>query len=164
LNKFESFVCHLYGKTTSDSVDKARYDKVRQSFRSTKSLLSSSTGLDLSRLPPCQNVLNLHIKRANYQTWIWRNSSFPEAVNAVSVEEMGWKKDDSGVLQIDWHSGSFLPDELSNILPTDEGTDELSQEDLNDDDVDDRLEEQMDEDFSDDNEDDESDSDSDGEL
>lgn len=98
----EAFVCTIYGKASYSSVDKVRYDKVRQSFKGKKSILSNSEGVDLTQMPPCKQVLYLHIKRANYQTLIWRNSSlqFP---NLPEPEKNGWnwKLTVSGTLEID---------------------------------------------------------------
>ena len=58
--KLEAFVCALYGKETYSSVDKLRYNKVRQSSKGIKSTLSCSDGVDLSQMPPCDQVLQLH--------------------------------------------------------------------------------------------------------
>ncbi|GFN83438.1 DNA damage-inducible protein din7 [Plakobranchus ocellatus] len=56
----ETFVCQLYGKSSHTSVDKVRYDKVRQCFKGKKGILSNPEGVDLSQMPPCQDVLMLH--------------------------------------------------------------------------------------------------------
>ena len=56
-SKLEAFVCALYGKETYSTVDKLRYNKVRQSFKGRKNILSSSDGVDLSQMPPCDQVL-----------------------------------------------------------------------------------------------------------
>ena len=114
----EAFVCQLYGKPLSKSVDKLRFDKVRQSFTSKRKVLSDKTGLDFSQLPPCRNVLLLHIQRANFQTMIWRRSSFQQP-DLPSANCNGWISDGSGILDIKWYSGSFLPDELEDIVPDD---------------------------------------------
>ena len=72
-SKLEAFVCHLYGKEPYISVGKLRYNKVRLGFKGRKSILSSSDGVDLSQMPPCDQVLQLYISRANYQALVWRN-------------------------------------------------------------------------------------------
>ncbi|GFN93832.1 DNA damage-inducible protein din7 [Plakobranchus ocellatus] len=76
----KTFVCQLYGKPSHTSVDKVRYDKVRQCFKGKKGILSNSEGVDLSQMPPCQDVLMLHPQRANFQIKIWRvsSSNFPD--------------------------------------------------------------------------------------
>ena len=47
-------------------------------------------GIDFSFLPPCRSTLQMHIKRVNYQTLLWKKStiSFPDLPPA---EEHGWK-------------------------------------------------------------------------
>ena len=97
LHMLESFVCKLYGKPLYDSVDKVRFDKVRQSFKCSRSLLSSTNGIDLSQMPPCKEVLLLHIQRANFQTLNWRNASIPN-LELPTPKNNGWKLGVSGGL------------------------------------------------------------------
>lgn len=119
----ETFVCKLYGKTSHTSVNKVRYDKMRQSYKGRKSLLTSSKGLDLSKMPPCQDVLLLHTQRANYQTQIWR-ASYVTYPDLPAPEDNGWKLSSSGSLEIQWYTNNFIPKELQEILP-----DSMDQED-----------------------------------
>ena len=118
LLKLEAFVCKLYGKPLYDSVDKFRFDKVRQSFKYRRTLLSSTNGIDLSQMPPCKEVLLLHIQRANFQTLIWRNASIPN-LELPKPEDNGWKLGCSGGLEIKWFGEGFLPKELQGILSDD---------------------------------------------
>ncbi|GFN86953.1 hypothetical protein PoB_001345900 [Plakobranchus ocellatus] len=99
----ETFVCQLYGKPSHTSVDKVRYDKVRQCFKGKKGILSNSEGEDLSQMPPCQDVLMLHIQRANFQIKIWRvsSSNFPDL---PKPENNRWRLSSSGGLEIKWFS------------------------------------------------------------
>ena len=160
----EAFVCKLYGKHDHSSVDKVRYDIVRQSFKAKRSILSSCNGVDLSLMPPCSKVLKLHIQRANYQTLIWRMSSFSQP-SLPKPEEYGWKMGESG-LEIDWHGEDFVPKELLDIMLDDDenvnedqisehaSNDEDNESDFDDDDDDGKGNDDSDDD---DNEDDESD-------
>ena len=66
-------------------------------------------------MPPCQKTLKLHIKRTNYQTLIWRMSSFSQP-QVPSAEGNGWKVDISGLLEIDWYDDNFVPNKLLDIL------------------------------------------------
>ena len=115
LLKLEAFVCKLYGKPLYESVDKVRFDKVRQSFKCSRSLLSSTNGIDLSQMPPCKTVLLLHIQRANFQTLIWRNASISNP-ELPKPENNGWTLGCAGDLEIKWFGDGFLPKELQDIL------------------------------------------------
>ena len=100
-----------------ESVDKVRFDKVRQSFKCS-SLLSSTNGIDLSQMPPCKTVLLLHIQRANFQTLIWRNASISNP-ELPKPENNGWTLGCAGGLEIKWFGDGFLPKELQDILSDD---------------------------------------------
>ncbi|GFN92492.1 hypothetical protein PoB_001899800 [Plakobranchus ocellatus] len=94
----ETFVCQLYGKPSHTGVD-----KVRQCFKGKKAILSNSEGVNLSQMPPCQDVLMLHTQRAYFQIKIWRASSsnFPDL---PKPENNGWRLSSSGGLEIKWFS------------------------------------------------------------
>lgn len=134
-SKLESFVCSLYGKSCYECVNKVRFDKVRQSFKGRKSILSNSDGVDLSQMPPCKQVLDLHIKRANYQTLVWRSSVF-QYPELPDPKENGWKAGQSGKLEIEWFGEDFLPRDLQDILSEiDNDDDDCEDEDENDNDM-----------------------------
>ena len=60
----QAFVCHLYG-TSSASENQADIDQLQYTIYCLKRF-------KVETLPPCQNVLKQHMKRSNYQTYIWR--------------------------------------------------------------------------------------------
>ena len=68
IDQLETYVCKMYGKTSASSVNKVRYDIVRQRLGAgcSNEPLSCHKGIDLSHLPPCRSSLHKHIKRANY--------------------------------------------------------------------------------------------------
>ena len=105
----------MYGKETYSYVDKLRYNKVRQSFKGRPSILSSSDGVDLSQMPPCDQVLQLHISRAIFQTLVWRNSHV-QFFYLPDPTENGWTVSPSGGLAIQWFSDNFLPRDQQDIL------------------------------------------------
>ena len=93
----EYFVCCLYGKPTQRSVNKIRHNKVREKFSARKSVLSNTDGLELSKMPPCKQVLTLHMERANYQSIIWRkaitnNPDIPNPGTSGWIEDSGFLK------------------------------------------------------------------------
>ena len=117
-NQIEKFVCQMYGgKPHEKSVDKMRYDRVRQKYRPKgTSPLSCLEGLDVSLLPPCQQALRKHTLRANYQTMIWRHAhiSHPDIPHPSGH---GWTMNSDDILFIDWCTDP-VPQQLVDILHT----------------------------------------------
>ena len=66
LQTIKSFVCHMYGWKGFDSVDEIRYRMYCQ----------SGGKIACQQLPPCTDVLELHVMRANYQACIWRERAW----------------------------------------------------------------------------------------
>ena len=109
----ESFVCAMYGKKSYCSVNKLRHDLAMLKFRASHGVLSSFEGTDLCFLPPCSDSLKQHIKRSNYQSYIWKNANiaFQEL---PSLLESGWTKE-SGTLEILWNESNIVPPELESV-------------------------------------------------
>ena len=63
LDSLIEFVCHMYGWKVYDSVDEICYSMYCQ------------ITCRCQHLPPCAEVLELHVMKANYQARIWRESS-----------------------------------------------------------------------------------------
>ena len=80
------FVLNLYmGKGTYQSTPKMRKDLL-----SKKQLVSN-------RLSPTEPELTEHIKRANYESYIWKNATKP-LLELPSPEENGWSRSEDGDL------------------------------------------------------------------
>ena len=62
--QIKRFVCHMYGWKGIHSLREIQY----------KMYCQSGGKIACEKLPPCDDVLELHIMRANYQTFIWRQS------------------------------------------------------------------------------------------
>ena len=87
LAKAEAFVCKLYNQGTQEvEINKKR----AAAFRKFKK--------DLDALPPTQDALILHIKRANYQTMVW-NKALEPCPSLPKPEQNGW-----------YYSGGLLND------------------------------------------------------
>ena len=84
LQTIKAFVCHMYGWKSSDSVDEIRYRMYCQ--RGGK--------IPCEQLPPCTDVLELHVMRANYQARIWRES-LVQYQSELDPQEHGWVLDDN---------------------------------------------------------------------
>ena len=86
LSNAETFVCHLYNPNTDNVL--INHERVASFTRATKSLDS---------LPPTQNALFFHIRRAHFQTFIWKKALEPCPV-LPSPEDNGWNTND-GILK-----------------------------------------------------------------
>ena len=84
----EAFVCQLYHKGTREvEINRER----AAAFRTVKKNIDS--------LPPTQDALHLHIRRANYQSMIWKRAQ--EACPSIPrpKDENGWYLNDEGILK-----------------------------------------------------------------
>ena len=77
LQLVEKFVCRLYGKEQTESVNVARYEIFQAKFKTD------------TALPPNRDSLVCHTKRANYQAAIHRRSLLSK-INAPSPTSSGW--------------------------------------------------------------------------
>lgn len=131
LQVIEEFVCKLYGLKKVIGVNDARFEMFRAK-------LSKSGIVDLSVMPPCRSVLNLHLLRSAYIASIWK-----QATTAVSVladlEEFGWFADG----EIEW-TDDIYPLAMHSIFQDD--TDYIVEDGDSDEDSDDDEEEEEEED------------------
>ena len=78
----EAFICQLYNKGTEETlINRERASAFRRAEKS------------LDSLPPTQDALHLHIKRAHYQTFIWKKALEPCPV-LPNPEGYGWHCED----------------------------------------------------------------------
>jgi hypothetical protein len=98
ISPLEALVCQAY-KSNTESVDKARY------------LLFCTGSKDGASLPPTQDALTQHVKRANYQAAIWRYclESQPEVPSPIGH---GWATDSDSSLQYVWMTKPPAPDDV----------------------------------------------------
>jgi len=115
VNKLEKFVCHLYGKPAYSSTNKLRHDLVRLKYMAKgHSLLSCFDGFDISLLPPCRDALKLHIQRANYQTFIWKQAHLAQPL-VPDPQNHGWNRGYEGMLSVEWCK-DLVPQQLADVL------------------------------------------------
>ena len=69
---------------------------------------------DITKLPPCQDSLKLHLKRANYQAAVWKRCFRPKP-NTPSPHGHGWDISD-GVISIVWMSQPRAPEGILNTM------------------------------------------------
>ena len=94
----QRFVYHLYGQENTNDVNAARYEIF------TKGKFSE----DL--LPPTLDVLQLHIRRANYQCYIWKHAT-RALLNMPDPVNHGWIINDES-LAILWMTLPIAPDSI----------------------------------------------------
>lgn len=100
LKWLQRFVCHLYAYDSTDDVNAVRY------------MIFKSGKYSEEQLPPTEDVLNLHIKRANYQAYIWRHC-MENSLNMPDPKTHGWfVSEQSGDLEIKWMSLPLAPDSI----------------------------------------------------
>ena len=112
----EHFTCLMYGGPHAPlDINKLRYEKFLQRFSAKASaLLSAYDGIDMSLLPPCRDTLVMHIRRVNYQAYIWNLADKATACIPSPVEH-GWLLND-GVLDFKWMQGDLMPQDLADVL------------------------------------------------
>jgi hypothetical protein len=84
--QIEKFVCVLYGASSTPEVN---VNEVRRS-------LFGQRTQDLRLLPPTQDALLLHLKRAILQAGVWTSAHKPHIRPVVSPQDFGWKKAGEG--------------------------------------------------------------------
>ena len=95
--QLQNFVCHLYGYEGYSEINSIRFEIVK------------SGKYDEELLPPNQNSLDQHIRRANFQCFIWRHAT-QATLNLPSFCSHGWKLDEEGNVVIDWMTIPAAPD------------------------------------------------------
>ena len=99
----ERFVCKVYGFSDDhDDVNECRF------------LLFCSKNQQSHNLPPCQDALEKHTKRANFQAAIWRRALEADP-RVPSPDGYGWTITD-GIISIDWMSLPPAPEALLDMI------------------------------------------------
>ena len=111
----EKFVCCMHQKRKYDDFNKLRADMFKQKFKpKNHKPFSSSTGIDLSLLPPFRDSLHMHILKCNYEVLIWKSAAepYPKIPSPIGI---GWKMDDDKLI-IQWNNEEILPPKLIEIF------------------------------------------------
>ena len=58
----------------------------------------------------------MHIKRCDYQAYIWRNALQLALLLLPPQQGLGWEVNDIGALEIKWTEGKLMPQELAIII------------------------------------------------
>jgi hypothetical protein len=99
----KKFVCHLYGAENQSDVNLVRY------------LLFKGGKFDEELLPPNEDSLEQHVKRANFQCFIWRRAT-NSMMDAPSFSGHGWEIDNIGHVHITWMTLPPAPDSVLDFV------------------------------------------------
>ena len=97
-----SFVCSLYDKGDTCDINSLRYKFFTQKNKSAENL------------PPTLDALILHLKRACYQTFIWKQACQPE-LNLPSPDGNGWYVN-NGVLSPEYMVKPPVPESTIELV------------------------------------------------
>lgn len=112
----ERFTCQMYGDKRLKQVNKLRHSQLLSKCgRDGK--ISLSRKINFASLPPCQSTMMEHMKRVNYQVWVWKHAHIAQPEIPDPTDGNGWVEED-GNLAPRWSSKDILPVELVDILDT----------------------------------------------
>ena len=97
LTRIEKFFCILYGMPKEDDINKVRLHLFL------KNKIPEA-------LPPTKDALYLHIKRAHYQSLIWKKANFPDP-SLPEALAFGWKVTETGRLKPILMTKDAIPDD-----------------------------------------------------
>ena len=121
-----NFTAKIYGAKENTSLNKCRYQKFIQAYGPKgqgKNPLANLRGIDASGLPPCEDEVITHIKRASFVANIWATAD-QSHIEQHPTEENGWQLVDNQYKPI-WFEGEQLPESL---IPQEEELDETDKE------------------------------------
>ena len=103
-NGLTCFVCHLYGFEESSAINAAWF----QLFKGGK--------YEEELLPPNQDSLNQHARRANYQCYIWQHAA-QAMLHVPSFYNHGWKRElGEDSVAIDWMTNPPAPESVLEFV------------------------------------------------
>ena len=104
LCEVEKFICHLYKAPQSDAgVDIAHYDLFKRGKKT------------LEQLPPTQDALDLHVRRANVQAAVWLQANKANMQLTNPALTGAWKEQD-GHLEIIWKTLPSVPESCNALI------------------------------------------------
>ena len=102
-NTTERLVCHLYGMQTEHRINNARYKK-----------FSQGKTANPQQLPPTHDELQQHVKRCNYQSYVWKQALLvnPDIPSPSGHE---WLLRDD-LLRIQWMKNMPAPESVLEMM------------------------------------------------
>ena len=101
--KLEKVVCKLYNEHQCDRVDELRCK-----------MFCKGKNVQSHQLPPTRASLENHVKRANYEAYIWKCALDPQSLD-IALENQGWQLRD-GQLEIVWTVLAPAPEAVMELV------------------------------------------------
>ena len=106
ISDMEAYTCAIYGNAATKNVNKLCYDTFLKKYQDRLSVLKVSNGMDMSLLPLCQSALEMHIKKVNYQVFVWLHAHESKS-DLLDIEESGWTISGEEINN-DWVKGELI--------------------------------------------------------
>ena len=74
-------------------------------------MLVKNKTVSLSRIPPCQSVLRLHLQRSAYIAYLWRKSE-EKQIDLPAIDQFGWFSDGNIV----WTEEEIFPGAIAKYI------------------------------------------------
>ena len=103
IRKVESFVSTLYSGNDKDGVNEVRYK-----------MFCRSKNIQSYQLPPTKSALTEHIKRTNYQTYLWKNA-LESSIEDLQPDGQGWHLT-GGQLELFWSDLAPAPEGVMQLV------------------------------------------------
>ena len=122
------FTANVYGAkdSVSTSLNGHRHQKFMQTYGpkgNGQKLLASLRGVDASELPPCEDEVIPHMKRACFVASMWATAD-QSHIDQHPTEENGWQLVDGRYKPI-WFEGQLLP---GRLIPEGDDLEEIEKE------------------------------------
>ena len=109
LQKIEEFVCVMYGKKKSTTVNDARLDMFLNKYKPKEDqIVNAAKTLHGISMPLCFSVLQEKIKRSDYISKVRMSSSLPHSPALLPLD-YGWQLETNGQYTLLWYRGESFP-------------------------------------------------------
>ena len=113
----EAFTCCIYGYERDTSINHVRYKMLKKMVGEDEELTTTSS-VDLNKLPPCRDNLIPHIQRCNHRLAHYKRAMNPRYEYPKPHDSnQGWHKPE-GMLEPIWTIGEVLPQSLIDLVET----------------------------------------------
>ena len=102
--KCHSYVCKMYG-----------YHDVATDINTVRYSLFCTRAAESAQLPPTQDALKMHIKRANYQAGVWRRAMEANPARPY-FHNQGWQIGDDNEVTIEWTTKPPAPVNVQKLI------------------------------------------------
>ena len=102
--KCQPYVCKIYG-----------YHDVATDIITVRYFLFCARAAESAQLPPTQDALKMHIKRANYQAGVWRRAMEANP-NIPSFHNQGWQIGDDNEVPTEWTTKPPAPVDVLKLI------------------------------------------------